>query len=218
MKTDKVVCYGNCFASRLTDYLEKELEDGTEKPIIIYSDGCGVQNKKVTLSKTLLHFAIINQTVIIQMFLVKRHSQMECDSVHLIIERSINSPSNYVKSIKEDRQNKSQYQVKYVNHEYFKGYSAIKPYSSIHPDKKVGDSTVNYLRALKYCLTGDIQYKLDFDEDWKPLPQRTSNNICEIKNLYKGLLPIKGDKYKHPQSLKAVIPTDYHGFYDALLH
>lgn len=76
--------YGNCFASCLTNYLEKQLEDGTGKPIIIYSDGYGARNRNVTLSNSLLHFAIINQTVIIENFL---HSQMECDSVHSTIER-----------------------------------------------------------------------------------------------------------------------------------
>ena len=64
LKDDKVVCYvwhegeggmdGNCFASCLTDYLKEEL-DGEEKEIIIFSDGCGAQNRNVTLANSLLH-------------------------------------------------------------------------------------------------------------------------------------------------------------------
>lgn len=214
---------GNCFASCLIDYLKEELKDNTGKPIIIYSDGCGAQNRNVTLANALLHFAVTNQTIIIQKFLVKGHSQMECDSVHSTIERrmknrDIYSPSNYAEIIKEARQKKSQYQVKYINHQFFQDYSQIKYYSSIRPGKRVGDSTVNDLRALKYCPAGNIQYKLDFDEDWKSLPQRNNNITGEIKSLYKNSLAIKGDKYNHLQSLKAVIPSDYHGFYDSLNH
>jgi len=62
LSTNEVVCYvwhegegelnANVFASCVVDYLVKET--GCMKEIIIYSDGCGNQNRNVTLSNALV--------------------------------------------------------------------------------------------------------------------------------------------------------------------
>lgn len=75
------------FASCLTDFLS-ELLNQSLNPVILYSDGCGYQNRNSILSNALLHLSVAKKVVIIQKYLEKGHTQMEYDSVHSTIERS----------------------------------------------------------------------------------------------------------------------------------
>jgi hypothetical protein len=60
------------------------------------------------------------------------------------------------------------------------------------------------------------------NDQWEAMPRRRNQKAKETKEyiipqqLYKGPLKIKKDKYKQLQSLKSVIPADYHQFYDNL--
>nr|CAH7738743.1 unnamed protein product [Callosobruchus chinensis]CAH7745920.1 unnamed protein product [Callosobruchus chinensis] len=229
---NKVVCYvwhegeggldANCFASCLTDYLHTEIkEEEKQKTKIFYSDGCCAQNRNYLLSNALFHYSKTNNVDIIQKYLIKGHSQMECDSVHSTIEsakknKEIHSPSNYVHIIKQARKcPKEPYKVKYVDYSFFKSYDEIKYFSSIRPGLKKGDPCVTDLRALKYSTDG-VSYKLNFDHDWTALPKRINWTVGAVKPLYDAPIPLKGDKYDHLQALKSVIDKDYHGFYDSL--
>ncbi|CAH2002174.1 unnamed protein product [Acanthoscelides obtectus] len=75
------------FASFIVDYIRKHFN--CEKPIIIYSDGCTYQNRNTIMSNALLHLAMDLNVTIEQKFLIKGHTQMECDSVHATIERKL---------------------------------------------------------------------------------------------------------------------------------
>ena len=71
------------------------------KTLIIWSDGCGYQNNwNATVSNYFLHLAKPMQVTVIQTFLISGHTQMECDSMHSIIERQVAgrmySPRYYV--------------------------------------------------------------------------------------------------------------------------
>lgn len=228
----KVLCYvwhegeggldANCFASCLTDFLDTEVSnEDKQKTKIFYSDGCCAQNRNNLLSNALLHYSITRNVTILQKYLVKGHSQMECDSVHSTIEnakkkREIQSPSNYVQIIEQAKKcSKEPYKVKYIDHTFFKSFDDIKYYPSIRPGLKKGDPCVTDLRALKYSAEG-IEYKLKHDDEWIFLPKRVNWKIGDVKNLYDAPLLIKGDKYDQLQSLKPVIHKDYHGFYDSL--
>jgi len=71
----------------LTSYLSRHEQEGlNQKPnkIILYSDGC--QNRNAIMANALLNFSIQHQVQIEQKFLVKGHTQMECDAVHSVIE------------------------------------------------------------------------------------------------------------------------------------
>lgn len=46
-------------------------------PIIIYSDGCGYQNRNIVLANALLHFSKCHKVQIERKFLVRGHTQME---------------------------------------------------------------------------------------------------------------------------------------------
>jgi len=235
LANDDVVCYvwhegegelnANIFASFVTSYLENETE--CDKEVIIYSDGCGNQNRNATLSNALSALARKKGISIIQKYLEKGHTQMECDSVHSVIERrkkhrDLHCPAQYVQLIKEARL-KTPYKVHYVQHDFFKDYSSLRMYSSIRPGRKVGDPTVTDLRCIKYLPSGEIQWKLRHTDDWKLLlqPRRGAIHGCDdanIKPLYSSSIPIKFDKYKDLQSLKSVILPDFHSFYDTLRH
>lgn len=61
----------------------------------------------------LLHFSIKHQLTIEQKYLVKGHTQIQCDSVHSLIERKlkgkdIHLPSDYIRITKTARKPPSQ--------------------------------------------------------------------------------------------------------------
>lgn len=58
-------------------------------PIILFSDGCGGQNRNYFLSNALSNFAVKYNKIIEQKWLEKGHTQMECDSAHAKIEKKI---------------------------------------------------------------------------------------------------------------------------------
>jgi len=59
-----------------------------KKKIIIYSDGCTYQNRNITISNALLNVALQNNIIIEQKFLEVGHTQMECDSMHAMMEKN----------------------------------------------------------------------------------------------------------------------------------
>ena len=234
MVTKQPVCYlwhegegemsSSMFASCLLDYFKSEEVPQKVKEIIIYSDGCAAQNRNVVLSNALLHFAITSGITVTQKYLERGHTQMECDSVHSVIERKrknckISVPAQYADIIENARsRDQIPYKVKYVDHTFFKYYSRIKYYNSLRPGKKTGDPCVNDLRCIKYSQTEQITFKLHYSDAWSTLPQRTKSGFTDsdVKQLYNARLCITKQKYEDLQSLKPVLKSDYHAFYDNL--
>lgn len=230
--TSNVVCYfwheaegnltANTFASCITNYLKDIITSHNVQTLILYSDGCGYQNRNKTLSNALLHFAIQNNVTLIQKYLVKGHTQMEVDAAHSLVERKLKNkeiyvPANYIDVMKMARQN-NPFKVKYITHDFFIDFADVACYDSIRPGKKEGDPQVHDLSALKYSPCGSISYKLSFDQDWEILPQRRRQVETGPKQLHGSSLKIKQSKFKHLQELKPFIPRDYHSFYDNLPH
>lgn len=178
------------------------------------------------MSNGLLNFAVKHNVAIIQKYLEPGHTQMECDSVHSCIERKlkrreISLPSDYVKATREARSKPMPYEVVVTNHDFFKDYSSIDclRYSSIRPGKVKNDAVVTDLRMLCYNPDGVISYKLDFDEELKPLPSRPRKiPALQYPRMHKQPLKISENKWKDLQELKSVLPKDCHHFYDLLPH
>ena len=110
---------------------------------------------------------------IVQKYLERGHTQMECDSAHSVIERrkksrSIYTPAQYARLIEEARVSKP-YKVHYINHEFYMNYSELRYYPSIRPGNKVGNPQVVNIRALQYSQSGGIQYKLTRSTACEPL-------------------------------------------------
>lgn len=174
------------------------------------------------MSNALLHFAVQNQIEVTQKYLVKGHTQMEGDSVHAQIEKTIKRrdiyvPYEYVKYTTQARTNPSPYEAKYLKYNFFKDFGNISYYDSIRPGKK-GDPVVTDVHYLQYLRTGEIFYKLAFNDLPKLLPWRLKpvDKTAEPTQLFKEQLKIPYTRWKHLQDLKTVIPSDYHNFYDQL--
>ncbi|CAI6355942.1 unnamed protein product [Macrosiphum euphorbiae] len=219
------------FASLITKHLTLNcIKDSTaQNDIILYSDGCGYQNRNSVLSNALLQFAIKNNITIEQKFLIKGHTQMPCDSVHSMIEKVIKNkeiylPSDYLKLTKTARQNPSPYESILMVHSDFKDYKDVLFYKSIRPGKSKGDPEVKDIRALKYDpISQKIYFKLKFDDEYQEIPQyNRSRKIIdfnkEAPNLYQSRNVLTLSKWNDLQKLKGVLPRDVHDFYDNLPH
>ncbi|GFY56792.1 uncharacterized protein TNIN_474561 [Trichonephila inaurata madagascariensis] len=81
-----------------------------------------------------------NKITITQKFLEKGHTQIECDSMHSVIERAlrhkkINVPADYAYLAKQACK-KNLYEVEYLYHHFFKDFQTALPfYKSIRPGK-----------------------------------------------------------------------------------
>lgn len=211
------------YASFFVDYLKKLIEE-SPKNVVIFTNGCTSQNRNVVVSNALLQLAMEKKVVIKQKFLEKGHTQMEVDSVHSVIERKLKHreiflPSQYSSVTKEARLNPSPYEVVTADHTFFKDYS-IKSnliYDTIRPGRGTGAKCVVDIRVLKYNPNGTIEYKLNYNDEFQPLPQRPKKVGPVIPpQLFTEKLPITKSKYEHLQQLKSVIPIDCHEFYDNL--
>lgn len=212
------------FASCLTDYIDKYCENEKEK-VIVFSDGCTYQNRNAVMANALLSLSVRKKIIIEQKYLEKGHTQMECDSVHSSIERKLKLsreiylPSDYVSVTKDARRSPSPYNVEWMEYDSFKNYAdrKLQVFASIRPGSS---NVVTDLRGLRYLPTNDVFYKLNFDEEWKILPQRKlkQSPTFEWPQLNDKKRKISFQKWKHLQELKSVIPSHCHSYYDSLEH
>ena len=88
-------------------------------------------------------------------------------------------------------------QVKSVDFTFFRDFTRLNYYCSIHPGTAVGDPRVVDIRALKYS-DGIISYKLMHSDPWQPLPHRSTKVVNpDIPQLYRQPRPIKSSMYVH---------------------
>lgn len=204
------------FATCLIDYLS-ELLDQASKTIILYSDGCGYQNRNSILSNALIHLSVVRKVTIIQKYLEKGHTQMECDSIHSTIERSyaktdIYLPSQYSIHTKTARKYPMPYRSRHLDHTFFKHFTKDMVYKSIRPGHRPGDPTVNELRWIQYEPTGLIYYKVNFEDDLQEIPTRPKQitEFDSFSTLYQSRPKIPRDKWTDLQYLKAFMPYNLH--------
>jgi len=135
------------FASLIIKHLTLNIIKGStvqnNNDIILYSDGCGYQNRNSALSNALLQFFIKTYIRIEQKFLVKGQTQMPCDSVHSMIEKVLKTkeiylPSDYMKLTKLARQKPNPYESTMMVHSDFNDYKGVLFYKSIRPGKSNG--------------------------------------------------------------------------------
>jgi hypothetical protein len=223
------------FASCLVDFLQEKYLSIDKKPIIIYSDGCTAQNRNATMANALLYLAEKYEVCITQKILEKGHTQMECDSVHATIERKLKNqdvylPSDYARLCEKSRRKQklqneklmNPYVVKCPDYTFFINYGDKKnlKYESIRPGTTVKDPVVTDLREIQYLPSGEIYFKIDFDDEYKLLPRRAKNiNLreCQFGNLFSMTRKITKKKFEDLQQIKLVIAKDCWPFYDALM-
>ena len=202
-------------------YLEANLNI---EEVIIWSDGCGYQNRNAMVSNAYIHLVKELGVEIMQKYLVSGHTQLECDSMHSTIERKLVgnmfTPRNYAVVFQSTRIRPFPYIVRQVYHNQIMKLSGSYV-SNIRPGKRSGDPMVNELRALKYNSAGEVKYKLNFEEDnWEALPQRISHPSDQFEwvRVFATRLPISSRKFKDLHSMKPVMPRPCHAFFDGLPH
>ena len=73
---------------------------------------------------------------------------------------------------------------------------------------------------IHYNSNGLARYKLKYDDEYQEFPRRARMPQAdqeiqeEPPRLYEKRLAIRNSKYEHLLSLKHVISSDHHGFYD----
>nr|CAH7761145.1 unnamed protein product [Callosobruchus chinensis] len=145
--------------------------------------------------------------------------------MHSAIERrirnkDINLPADYVTHCEKARTKPFPYKVQYLEHSFFKDFSVIRHYTSIRPGRKVDDSTVTDLKAIRYNPGGVLEFKLQHTaESWIPLDRRVKKplntyNFEDLPRLYVERRKIKKEKFHHLQILKKSLDVDYHAYYD----
>jgi len=117
----------------------------TKLPIIIYSDGCGYQNRNSVIGNALLHFQAHN-VQIEQKFLVKGYTQMEYDSIHSLKEKLFFLPYDFVKIIKKSKITR----CRIITYKYFLDCKEYQVYRSIRSMNSEGDPEVKDVRA--WCI------------------------------------------------------------------
>jgi hypothetical protein len=223
-ETEGDLC-ASIFASIIIHHLIKYCTD-KKLPIVIFSDGCGYQNRNVILSNALLSHAVINSVIIQQKYLEKGHTQMECDSTHSLIEkqlkkRIITLPTDYVTAIQEARSDSNFIEVAYLHHDFFLNYDikANMRYDSIRPGNKTNDPTVNNLRVLKYEPSGVISFKTNYEDDFNDLPRRPKKIVeNQPKRLFSKRLEISFKKFSDLAVLKNHFTPEVQTFYNDLPH
>lgn len=208
------------FTTIIIKHLEKLLTIAP-KPVVIFSDGCGYQNRNSVLSNALSRLSSKYDIIIEQKYLEKGHTQMECDSTHSLIERRLKRrdillPTDYIQIVKDARRNPKPLDVEYLDYKYFLNYDDAKlaRYVSIRPHK----SKVVDIRCFKYIPDGKIMYKIRYSDEYKNLPQKPIDVDPKYspKFLFDQRLKISQNKWMQLQTLKKVLPTDTHFFYDNL--
>ncbi|CAG9825823.1 unnamed protein product [Phaedon cochleariae] len=164
----------NEFTSCLIDYIQN-LPPNYEFLVLI-SDGCNYLNRNKILSSALSNIAKTESSIIQQLYLEKGHTMMEADSVHSTLEQyfkpPINSPSDYIARMRLARP-KQPYNIKVLGFTFSRKYDELKSnIPSLRPGKMAGDPTVTDDNQLRYSPSGDIEYQLDYADDWSPLPHR----------------------------------------------
>ena len=128
------------------------------------------------------------------------------------------APSDYLVLMRNAR-SKQPYVVHSLDHRFFKNYDSLTSnYASICPGKRTNDPVVTDIRGLLYLPSGEVLYKLRHSENWATLPCRRKCSPSPLNALYAKPLSINAAKFLNLQELKAVIPHEYHAFYDNLLH
>ncbi|GFR65552.1 hypothetical protein ElyMa_001950300 [Elysia marginata] len=191
--------------------------------VVIWSDGCGYQNKCVTIANSLLQLVVEKKVPIEQKFLTPGHTQMKCDAMHSLMERrtkcDIFTPREYMLAMEIARETPSAYKETEVQFSDTKKLSSDY-LKSVRPGKKEGDPKVSDVCAYRYALNDvgapQILYKLDWMDDWHELPTRLNTDRKRWVSLFTERLAITKRKFQDLQAMKSVMPESVHHFFDSL--
>ena len=170
--------YGsNEFTSCITDFIKEHVDRYNH--FILISDGCGYQNRNRILSSALCDMAKKFSIIIESLYLEPGHTMMEADSVHSTLEymfvAPIFAPSDYLTRMELARP-RQPYKVKVLEFSFFKDFESEGNFKSIRPGNRVGDPTVNDIRAMRYTTNG-TEFKLRHVDELAATSPKTSRAL-----------------------------------------
>jgi len=241
-----VICYmwhegiagrGSCeIATCLSKYVQTLPQ--TVRKLVFFSDTCGGQNRNQNFSAMCLYTVTdysTNTECIEHLYFESGHSQMECDSVHSAIEnacrhQNIYAPTDYYSVVRSARRN-SPYEVVVMGTEMFSDYRSLSQILLKNKTKATDGNVVNWLKVkwFKYERQNPttIFYKYDYTEEFRMIDvtckrrgRKAAAKGPKIRPLYTEPPKISAAKHADLLSLckERAIPSDYHPFYEALIH
>lgn len=157
-------------SSFLQQYIEGLVLNHAVHTVVIYSDSCGGQNKNKFLFTMYYAIAMRHKITIIQRYLEKGHTQMECDSVHARVEKKIKKediyvPAQYYGFMRSAKVKKPTYTV----HEAKQ--TEIFQYRDLAPHLQWDKVKTSKLREIQIGPTpGVIKYKHNWNDELKEMP------------------------------------------------
>lgn len=186
-------------ATFLYDYIKTMVEKGIND-FRLYSDSCTGQNKNRFLFSMYYFAAMKFKIKITHRWLVKGHTQMECDNVHARIEKKtkkldIYTPSQWYGSIRTAKVKKPQYIVKEVNKDIdILTFRPLDEYFSWNkvPIMKLRSLTVDFndpqnVSCQNECDGPVTKYSILKRKVGRPVNWAT----LKINKAYSGKLPLK---------------------------
>lgn len=204
------------------------------------SDSCGGQNKNTVIAALCVFLlkTIPNLKSIRHSFFEPGHSEMECDSMHAKIEKSVKNvpvyvPEGWAQVIRGARINPQPFVVNRLTYSDFMNF------------KPLADSLKNKFPWRQLCSieyervdTEDgsqlvtARYKTRYSSDFKEVSLATTTHMTRKSRIpaqrcqtlprpaYKEALPIATKKYNDLMKMcdDLVIPPEYHEFYRNLKH
>ena len=115
---------GDVFASIISKFIKEITHKrpyNRAKTIIVWSDNCQYQNKNQAVANAMLQTARDCKVKIVQKYLTKGHTMMECDSMHSSIEHRIRNvdllvPAELAVAVQSARVKPRPYEVTVLNH------------------------------------------------------------------------------------------------------
>lgn len=213
-------------ASCLFNYIKNhpEIEE-----IFSMSDSCGGQNLNQYLSTALLYAVRLTQCKVINhVYYEPGHTQMEGDSMHSCIERSVKNVQVNVPSGQVARKNPSPYKIMNMTHTSFIDWTSLADGNKDTARYQTTEGDVVEWRKIK-CFKYEknhpdlIQFKYNYDDDnFKKIKVNKSmrHQNPNLPKAYTSKLPITWAKYKDLLDLceTRVIPVSHHEFYKNLPH
>lgn len=217
----------NEISSFVYSYMENLVLNNGVKEFRFYSDSCAGQNKNQFLYSMYYFIAMKYGLKIIHRYLVKGHTQMECDSVHARIEKKIRNidiyvPSQYMGYISTAKVKPPLYKTTAVKQDQiysFRDLSSNFKWSKV-PLSKITEITFDSAQP------GRVTYRCDFDS-----PQTEVEVLCKRRgrpinwltfnppHAYSGKLPVKKKVLNDLEWYlkKNLIPSEYTDYYKKVI-
>jgi hypothetical protein len=190
----------------------------------LYCDNCMGQNKNRQMLAMIQHFLSLSKKIrtVSITYLVPGHTYMPVDSMHAVIEKSIQkcviqAPSEWPTILRNARLKPSPYVVKVLHYSDFLDWKSFSKKIKIKDGRK--DVKITTIKKLFFEKgTDDVRYKINFNEEEYLVANIKPNQTGQIKKAYVEEQKINPKKLENLLDLcrTNVIKPEYHAEYFSL--